>query len=97
MKSRAIVEAGNIVEKYWKANEDLFEQPPYAQLYGINSMVWSAGLTVGPLIAGALREKVGYGNMNAVLAGMCGLTAILAALFIGRKEEDVSSSVEPEE
>lgn len=86
--SPSIVEAGNIVEKYWKSNKDIFDQAPYAQLYGINSMIWSGGLTVGPLVAGALRERIGYGNMNAVLAGICGFTAVLAALFIGRKEGD---------
>ncbi|CAO2654825.1 Nn.00g115580.m01.CDS01 [Neocucurbitaria sp. VM-36] len=94
INSPSIVEAGNIVEKYWKANEDLFEQAPYAQLYGINSMIWSGGLSIGPLVAGVLREKIGYGNMNAVLAGICGLTAILAALFIGRKEEAIDFHIE---
>ncbi|KAJ5065259.1 major facilitator superfamily domain-containing protein [Bipolaris maydis] len=88
VNSPSIVEAGNVVEKYYKANEDLFEQTPYAQLYGINSMVWGGGLTVGPLIAGLLREKIGYGNMNAVLAGLCALTAIISAFFIGGREED---------
>ncbi|KAI8942428.1 hypothetical protein NX059_000500 [Plenodomus lindquistii] len=85
INSPAIVEAGNVVEKYANANKDIFEQAPWAQLYGINSMVFSAGLTVGPLIAGALRESIGYGNMNALLAGMCGLTAVLSAMFVGRK------------
>jgi MFS family permease len=89
INSPSIVEAGNIVEKYYNANRDLFAQAPYAQLYGINSMVWSGGLTVGPLLAGHLREKIGYGNMNAVLAGMCGLTVVLAACFIGRQEKEL--------
>ncbi|KAJ4368249.1 hypothetical protein N0V83_006605 [Neocucurbitaria cava] len=94
--SMPAAKAGNIVEKYYKANEYMFEQPPYAQLYGINSMIWSGGLSIGPLVAGALRERIGYGNMNAVLAGICVLTAILAAHFIGRKEEDTSSRIEHE-
>ncbi|KAF2682129.1 MFS general substrate transporter [Lentithecium fluviatile CBS 122367] len=85
INSTSIVEAGNIVEKYWRANTDLFSQAPYAQLYGINSMIWSCGLTVGPLAAGSLRGKIGYGNMNAVLGALCGVTALLAALFVGRK------------
>jgi MFS family permease len=97
INSPSIVEAGNVVEKYYKANEDLFEQPPYAQLYGINSMVWSGGLTVGPLIAGSLREKIGYGNMNAVLAGLCAFSAILSAFFIGGKEEHGDLVSEPED
>jgi len=90
--SPAIVESGNIVEKYWKANEDVFEQAPYAQLYGITNTMFCAGLTVGPLFAGHLREKIGYGNMNAVLAGACALTAIQAAFTMGRKEVDLEDS-----
>ena len=90
--SPSIVEAGRLVENYSKANKDIFtEGAPWAQLYGINSMVFSGGLTVGPLVAGALRERIGYGNMNAVLAGVCALTAVLAALFIGRKEDGGNS------
>ncbi|CAI9632470.1 unnamed protein product [Alternaria burnsii] len=88
INSPSFVEAGNLVEKYYKANEDMFDQAPYAQLYGINSMVWSGGLTVGPLLAGKLRETIGYGNMNAVLAGICGCTVVLAALFIGGRRKD---------
>ncbi|KAF1927852.1 MFS general substrate transporter [Didymella exigua CBS 183.55] len=86
--SPSIVEAARLVENYSKANEQTFsEGAPWAQLYGINSMVFSGGLAVGPLVAGALREKIGYGNMNAVLAGACAVTAVLAALYIGRKAE----------
>jgi MFS family permease len=84
VNSTSIVEAGNIVERYSRANIDLFHQTPYAQLYGISSMTWSAGFTVGPLLGGALRAQVGYGNMNAVLGGLCGVTAILAVLFVGK-------------
>ncbi|KAL1655906.1 hypothetical protein SLS61_001469 [Didymella pomorum] len=85
--SPSIVEAGRLVENYSKANKDIFSKgAPWAQLYGINSMVFSGGLTVGPLVAGTLREKIGYGNMNVVLAGVCAVTAVLAALFIGRKD-----------
>lgn len=88
INSTSIVESGNVLEKYWKANNSLFEgQAPYAQLYGINSMIWSAGLTVGPLVSGALRVRIGYGNMNAVLAGVCGGTALLAGMFVGGKRE----------
>jgi MFS family permease len=80
----SIVEAGLVVERYHKANPDFFGiNGPYAQLYGINSMVFSAGFTLGPLIAGSLKESIGYGDMNAVLAAATGLTAILSFLFIG--------------
>jgi MFS family permease len=84
INSVSIVESGNVVEKYWKANGKLFGgQTPYAQLYGINSMIWSAGLTVGPLLAGKLKDTIGYGNMNAVLAGVCAITCLLSLVFIG--------------
>lgn len=84
--SPSIVEASYVVGKYDKSNPDLFgANGPYAQLYGINSMVFSAGLTVGPLIAGSLKDAVGYGNMNLVLAALCLLTAILSFIYVGGK------------
>lgn len=79
----ALVEAGAVVERFWKVNPALFgDRGPYAQLYGFNSMVWSGGLTLGPLVAGGLRERIGYGNMCAVLAGVCAVTAGLAVGFV---------------
>ena len=80
----SIVEAGAIVQKYYEVNPDFFgEDGPYAQLYGLNSMVFSAGLTLGPELAGEIKQAIGYGNMNAVLAGICAVTAILCFLYIG--------------
>lgn len=84
----SIVESGAIVQKYYEANPDFFgAEGPYAQLYGINSMVFSAGLTFGPIIAGGLTEKIGYGDMNAVIAGICALTAILCWHYLGGKPQ----------
>lgn len=80
----SLVEAGAVVEKYYDANPEFFgEEGPYAQLYGLQSMVFSAGLSLGPEIAGQLRLAIGYGNMSAVLAGICGVTAILCFLYLG--------------
>jgi MFS family permease len=80
----AIVEASNVIQKYDKANPKFFrEQGPYAQLYGFNSIFFCAGLTVGPILAGALRDSIGYGNMNAVAAAMSGGIAVLSFVFIG--------------
>ncbi|KAF2086835.1 MFS general substrate transporter [Saccharata proteae CBS 121410] len=80
----SIVEAGSVVQRYYERNPEFFGKAgPYAQLYGINSMVFSAGLTIGPLVAGSLKDSIGYGNMNAVVAGVCGVTAVLSFLFIG--------------
>ncbi|KAK4935081.1 hypothetical protein LTR66_015507 [Elasticomyces elasticus] len=82
----SIVEAGAVVQKYYEANPDFFgEDGPYAQLYGLNSMVFSAGLTLGPELAGELKQVIGYGNLNAVLASICAVTAVLCFVFIGGK------------
>ena len=47
--------------------------------------VFSAGLTLGPLLAGSLRNSIGYGNMNAVVAAMCLVVSILSYVFLGGK------------
>ncbi len=84
--SPSIVEASYVVGMYDKSNPDLFgPNGPYAQLYGINSMVFSAGLTVGPLISGSLKDAVGYGNMNLVVAILCSVTATLSFIYVGGK------------
>lgn len=84
--SPSIVEAAYVVQHYDKANPDFFgANGPYAQLYAINSMVFSAGLTIGPLVAGLLKDAIGYGNMNIVVAGLCLITAILSFIYIGGK------------
>lgn len=82
----AIVEAGAEMEKYDKANPNVFgKNGPYAQMYGMTSMLFSIGLTIGPLAAGELKDTIGYGNMNAVLASGSLLIAILSFLYVGGK------------
>jgi len=84
--SPSVVEASDVVQSYDKANPDFFgKNGPYAQLYSFTSLVFGAGLTIGPLLSGALRNAIGYGNMNAVLAVMSGITAALSFVFIGGK------------
>jgi len=80
----SLVEASYVVENYHKANKDFFgEQGPYAQLYAINSIFFCLGLTVGPLVSGTLRDQIGYGNMSAVIAGMCFLVSVLSLIYLG--------------
>jgi MFS family permease len=82
--SPSLVKSGLVIEKYHKANPTLFgETGPYAQLYGINSMMFSLGISIGPLVAGALKDSVGYGNMNAVMAAICLSAAVLSWLYMG--------------
>ena len=88
--SPSVVEASDVVQKYDKANPDFFgKNGPYAQLYSFTSLVFGAGLTIGPLLSGALRNAIGYGNMNAVLAVMSGIAAALSFVFIGGKPKIV--------
>ncbi|KAH7029314.1 major facilitator superfamily domain-containing protein [Microdochium trichocladiopsis] len=82
--SPSIVEASDIVQRYDKANPGFFgANGPYAQLYGFNSVFFCSGLALGPLVAGVLRDNIGYGNMNAVFATLAGITAVLSFWFIG--------------
>ncbi|KAI1763126.1 MFS transporter-like protein [Hypoxylon sp. FL1150] len=82
--SPSMVETSSVVMKFDKANPGFFgANGPYAQLYGFNSVCFSAGLTVGPIVSGALRDGVGYGNMNLVFAIMATLTAIASYFVIG--------------
>lgn len=84
--SPSIVEASDVVQKFDKANGDFFgKNGPYAQLYGLNSLVFSAGLTVGPVLAGGLRDSIGYGNMNLVVAMLSAMTAVLSFIYVGGK------------
>lgn len=82
--SPSIVECSDVVQKYHRANPGLFgDNGPYAQLYAFNSLVFSAGLTIGPILSGSLRDAVGYGNMNAVVAALSALTAVLSFFYVG--------------
>lgn len=84
--SPSIVEASYVVQQYAKANPDFFgANGPYATLYAINSMIFSLGLAVGPLVSGFLRDATGYGNMNIVIAALCLITSILSFIYIGGK------------
>lgn len=88
--SPSIVEASQVVQKYDKTNQGFFgANGPYAQLYGCNSMVFSAGLTVGPLLSGALRDKIGYGHMNLAVAGLALITAVLSFIYVGGTPESL--------
>lgn len=84
--SPSIVEASYVVQQYAKINPDFFGvNGPYAQLYAINSMIFSLGLAIGPLVSGFLRDAIGYGNMNIVVAALCLVTSTLSFIYIGGK------------
>lgn len=84
--SSSVVEAGRVVKKFHQHNAIYPRQHgPYAQLYTVNHTLFSLGLTMGPLLSGALKDAIGYGNMNAVLAGVAGTTALFCFLWLGER------------
>lgn len=86
ISSPAVVESSRVMGMYHRANRGYFgEKGPYAQLYAVNSMVFSTGLTLGPLVAGLAREKWGFGAMG-VGAGIWAVAVSGACyLRIGQK------------
>ncbi|KAI3334594.1 major facilitator superfamily domain-containing protein [Ustulina deusta] len=84
--SPSVVEASDVIQKYDKANPGFFgKNGPYAQLYGFNSLFFCSGLTIGPVVAGSLKDSIGYGNMNLALAVLSAVTAALSFFIIGGK------------
>ncbi len=85
----SIVEATHAMEDIVKDDPGLFgANGLYGQLYGLNALVFNAGLTAGPICGGILRQQIGYGNMYVVLAMMCEVACICAFVFIGRDRKD---------
>ncbi|EPE28815.1 MFS general substrate transporter [Glarea lozoyensis ATCC 20868] len=80
----SIVEASEVFGKYHAANPELFgPEGPYAKMFAVNSMMFSAGLAIGPAMAGLLKERMGYGGLNAVVAGMCVAVAGVCFGYLG--------------
>lgn len=92
VSTSSVVEAQNVVEEYVKESPESFgPNGPYGQLFGCTGLAFNAGLTIGPILAGLLRNAIGYGNMYAVIAGLSALAAALAFFFIGKRSLDVES------
>lgn len=88
LSTPSFVESNVVIEKYYKNNPDVFgDRPPLGALYGIYLTAFGGGATIGPVCAGALGNSVGYGNMNAVLAGMVAAAAICSYVWLGGKPD----------
>ena len=82
----AFVEAIHVTRKYEASNPGFFgEHGPYAQLYGFNCMFFSAGLTIGPIAGGLLREYFGYEVVGFVFAILSAVAAVLSFVVIGER------------
>jgi MFS family permease len=85
--SVSIVDGSRVVQSLYRRDPRFFARgEPYAQLYALNSVFYCAGLTVGPLMGGWLREAIGYGDMNVVVAGLCVVMLGLSLLYLGGRE-----------
>lgn len=83
----SFVEAGAVAERYHKSNPRLFgPRGPFASLFGLNLMVFSFGMTFGSLLAGDIKDLIGYGNMMAILAGFALLSALASYMWLGEME-----------
>ncbi|KAG5936981.1 hypothetical protein E4U53_000107 [Claviceps sorghi] len=92
ISSPGLVEATHITENYVAANPGFFqENGPYAQLYGFSSVFAFAGLTIGPLVGGTVRERLGYVAMTLMLAVISGATAVVSFVVIGDERLTTSS------
>lgn len=85
----ALVESTLVVEKYHEANPEIFgAHGPYAQASSITGLVYNAGTALGALVAGALTDAIGYGNMNLVTAALSFVTATLGFFYLHGKPAD---------
>lgn len=83
VSSSTFVEAIEIVGKYEAASPDIFgDNGPYSQLFGFNSLYFFAGLAVGPVVGGALREHFGYGLTGVALGLFSFVTAIMSFFIL---------------
>ncbi|PLW14282.1 hypothetical protein PCANC_16343 [Puccinia coronata f. sp. avenae] len=77
--SSAFVQANKIGREQHLANPFLFgSKGPYGQLYALNNILYSLGMTVGPLVAGGLSNRFGYGNAMAVMSLQALLSGIIS-------------------
>lgn len=78
-----VVAATHVVKELAaKDSGSLVSKGPYGQLFGLNWLVYNLGLTVGSAVGGELRNVIGYGNMYALVAGICGITAVAAHTWL---------------
>jgi hypothetical protein len=81
-----IVEANSVIDKFVRADPSFFgPNGAYGQLFGLTTFAFNAGLTLGPLCSGTLRESFGYGNMYAMVALRAATAAILSFAYLGER------------
>jgi MFS family permease len=88
-----MVEISEPIERKEKESPGIFgAKGANAQAYALHAMAWASGQLLGPIVAGALVQTVGWRSMNVVLAVVSGLTSLMLActsekirVMVGRK------------
>ncbi|KAH9821261.1 major facilitator superfamily domain-containing protein [Melampsora americana] len=84
----SLVDASRTVCELHKSYPDLFgDKGPYGQLYAVNNVVFSLGMTIGPLISGGLVDQIDYGNSMGVMSLLCWISCLVA--WFGMKDKDL--------
>ncbi|KAL8970458.1 MAG: hypothetical protein Q9183_001517 [Haloplaca sp. 2 TL-2023] len=77
-----LAEVTYILQEKEKSHPRLFgETGAYAQAYGLFNCAFAGGMLVGPLLAGSVVDKAGWGTMCLSLGILALVSAIPAALF----------------
>ncbi len=79
-----MAEIAYVVEAEERATPGIYgKKGAYAQAYGLFSVMWSAGTVVGPLWAGYVREKAGWGTMAWSLGALAAAGVVPTLLWTG--------------
>lgn len=80
-----MAEVAYVVERKTKDDPETYgsANKAYAQAFALFNMAWSVGNTVGPLLAGLIRDAAGWGTMTWTLGLLGGVTAISTGLWCG--------------
>lgn len=79
-----LAEIAYVVEAREKARPGSFgRNGAYAQAYGLFNTAYAAGCLVGPIWAGLLQERRGWGYVTWTLALLSGVSVVPTVLFVG--------------
>lgn len=85
----AMTEVFQVIEDYEAEFPGSFgERGPVAQGYGLFNMAFAGGQLLGPMLAGGLRVKAGWGAETLVIALVYGVTALPTAFLSGRRSRE---------
>jgi len=79
------------VEIVWVVEERCKRDPHYdsggkgafAQAYGLANLFFASGVMIGPIWAGFITQKAGWGTMTWTLALLCAVSAIPTVIWTG--------------